>query len=85
LGLKPFLFEMTLALERLRVFVLAQDIFIELHLGAKEVLEPRFDPLSILQHFLGDVVGINVYANRANDSEFLSFDGNRCSLAGDSA
>src|SRR5437763_14915657 len=71
---------MTLALERLRIFVLAQNIFFELHLGPKEVLEPSFDPLSILQHFLGDVISVNVDANRADDSEFLSFDRNRRAL-----
>ena len=68
---------MPLALLRLYVFVLAQDIFIELHLGAQEVLEPSFDPLSILQHLLGDVISVNVDANRANDSEFLSFNRDR--------
>jgi hypothetical protein len=47
-ALQGFVLEMALALERLRVFVLAQDIFIELHVGAKEVLEPSFDALSIL-------------------------------------
>jgi hypothetical protein len=40
-------------------------------------LEPSFDPLSILKHFLGHVIRVDVYANRANDSEFLSFDRNR--------
>ena len=40
---KCFVFEMAFALQRVRVFVLAQNIFIELHFGAKEVLEPRFD------------------------------------------
>src|SRR6266481_9926815 len=74
---KTFVFKMPLALLRLCVFVLAQNIFVELHLGAKEVLEPSFDPLSILQHFLRDVIGVNVDANRADDSEFLSFDRNR--------
>ena len=68
---------MTLALERIRIFVLAQNIFVELHLGTKEVLEPRFDTLSILQHFLGHVIRIDVYTNRTDDSEFLSFDRDR--------
>src|SRR5947208_16759149 len=76
-ALKCLVFEMTLALERLRIFVLAQNIFVELHLGAKEVLEPSFDPLSILQHFLRDVISVNVDANRADDSEFFSLDRNR--------
>ena len=75
--LSRFVFEMALALLRLCVFVLAQNIFVELHLGAQEVLEPSFDPLPILQHFLRDVISINVDANRAHDSEFLSFDRDR--------
>src|SRR4029453_13527806 len=76
-ALRRLVFEMPLALERIRIFVLAQNIFIELYVGAKEVLEPSFDPLSILQHFLRDVISVNVDTNRADDSEFLSFDRNR--------
>ena len=68
---------MALAFQRLRVFVLAQDILIELHVGPKKVLEPRLNSLSILQHFLGDVIGVDVDTDRANDSKFLSFDGDR--------
>ena len=68
---------MPLALLRLCVFVLAQNIFIELHVGSKEVLEPSFDPLSILKHFLGHVIRVDVDANRANDSELRSFDRDR--------
>ena len=75
--LPSFVFKVPLALLRLCVFVLAQNIFIELHVGSKKVLKPSFDPLSILKHFLGDVISVDVDANRANDSEFLSFDRNR--------
>ena len=76
-ALRRLVFKVPLALERIRIFVLAQNIFVEVHLGTKEVLEPSFDPLSILQHFLRDVISVNVDANRADDSEFLSFDRNR--------
>ena len=65
---------MPLALLRLCVFVFAQNILIELHVGAQKVLEPRFDALLIFQHFVADVIGVDVNADRANDSEFLSFD-----------
>jgi hypothetical protein len=75
--LKAFVFKVPLPLLRLCVFVLAQNIFIELHVGSKKILEPRLDALSILKHFLGDVIRVDVYANRANDSEFLSFDRDR--------
>ena len=74
---KAFVFKVPLPLLRLCVFVLAQNIFVELHVGVQKVLEPGFDPLSILKHFLGDVIRVDVYANRANDSEFLSFDRDR--------
>src|SRR5947199_8315198 len=74
---KIFVFKVPLALLRLCIFVFAQNIFIELHLGANEVLKPGFDPLSIFQHFLRDVISVNVDANRADDSEFLSFARNR--------
>jgi hypothetical protein len=46
--LKPFVFKVPLALLRLCVFVLAQNIFIELHVGSQEILKPRLDTLSIL-------------------------------------
>ena len=66
---------MALAFERLGIFVFAQNIFIQLHVAAKEILKPGFDPLSILQHFLGDVVRIDVDADPANYSEILAFNG----------
>ena len=75
--LRCFVFKVPLALLRLCVFVLAQNIFIELHVGSKKVLEPRLDSLSILQHFLADVIGIDINTNRADDSEFFSFDRDR--------
>src|SRR5207249_8063977 len=57
--------------------VLAQDILIELHVGSKKVLEPCFNSLSISQHFLGDVIGVDVDTDRANDSKLLSFNWDR--------
>src|SRR5262249_1023890 len=72
---KPFVFKVSLAFLCLCIFVLAQNIFIELHVGSKKILKPCFDALSILQHFFGDVISIDVDANRPDDSEFLSFDG----------
>jgi hypothetical protein len=47
-ALNAFVLKMAFALQRLGVFVLAQNIFIELHVYAKKVLEPRFNSLSIL-------------------------------------
>ena len=64
----------TYPVERLAVFVLAKNIFLELHIGAKKVLEPRFDALSIFQHFLGDVITVDIDADRAHDPKFLALD-----------
>src|SRR5882724_1647245 len=68
---------MTFTLQRLRVLLLAKDVLIELHVDTKKVLEPRFDSLSILQHFFADVISIDVNTDRAYDSKFLSLDWNR--------
>ena len=43
----------------------------------QEILEPGFDSLPIFQHFLGDVIGVDVDADCANDSKLLSLNGNR--------
>jgi hypothetical protein len=77
---KRFVFEMAFAFERLGVFVLAENVFVELHVGAKKIPEPRFDSLPILQHFLGDEIRIDVDTDRAHDSEFFSFDWDRRAL-----
>ncbi len=37
-------------------------------------MEPRFDSLPVFQHLLADVIGVDIDADRANNSEFLSFD-----------
>src|SRR6266436_7155284 len=77
---KRFVFEVAFALQCLGVFVLAQNILVELHVGAKKVLEPRFDALPIFQHLFGDVISVDIDADRANDSEFLSLDRDRCAF-----
>ena len=77
---KSLVLEVALALQRLGVFVLAQDIFLELHVRPEKVLEPGFDPLSIFQHFLCDVVRVDVDADRADDSKVLALDRNGCAL-----
>jgi len=74
---KPFVFKVSLAFLCLCIFVLAQNIFIELHVGSKKILKPCFDALSILQHFFGDVISIDVDANRTDDSKFLPLNRNR--------
>src|SRR5262249_33379857 len=58
-------------------FVLAQNIFVELDIGPQKVLKPSFDSLLIFKHFFGEVISIDVNANRANDAEFLPFDRDR--------
>src|SRR6184192_2520034 len=78
--LKRFVFEVPFALQCLGVFVLAQNIFVELDVGAKKVLEPRFDALPIFQHLFGDVISVDIDADRAYDSEFLSLDRDRCAF-----
>src|SRR5260370_21707724 len=76
-ALDRFVFEVAFALQRLRVYVLAQNVLVELRVGEKKVSKPRFDSLLVSQHVLGDVIGVDVDANRANDSKFLSFDWDR--------
>src|SRR5437016_11434375 len=46
----------------------------------KKILEPRFNTLSVAQYPLGDVISVDVDADRANDSKFLSFDWDRCAF-----
>ena len=64
---------MALPLLRLGIFVLAQNIFVELHVGAKKILKPRFDPLSIFQDFVRDVISVDVDTDAADDSKVFAF------------
>jgi hypothetical protein len=73
-------FEMAFSFQRFRVFVFAQNILIKLHIFSKKIPEPGFDSLSILEHFLGDVISVDVDTDRADDSEFLSLDWNCCAF-----
>jgi hypothetical protein len=73
----PLVLKVPFPFLRLHVLVFAQNVFIKLHVRAKKVLEPRFDSLPILQHFLGDVVSVDVDADCTHNSEFLSLDGDR--------
>ena len=68
---------MALPFERLGVLVLAQNIFVELHVGPEKILEPGLDPLPIFQDFFGDVVRVNIDADPADDPEILAFDWDR--------
>ena len=43
-------------------------------------MEPRFDSLSIFQHFFGDIISVDIDADRTNDSKFFSFDWDRCAF-----
>jgi hypothetical protein len=74
--LNCFVFKMAFAFKRLSVFVFAKDVLVELHIGAKKVLEPGFDALLIFQDFFGDVIRVDINADRTNDSELLSLNGN---------
>ena len=71
---------MAFALQRLGVFVLAQNILVQLHVGTAKVCEPVLDALPIFQDFLGDIVRIYVDADRADDPKFLSLNRNRCAF-----
>src|ERR1700719_2646258 len=47
LQLNRLVFEVAFAFKRFGVLVFAQNIFVELHVGPEEILEPGFDPLPI--------------------------------------
>jgi hypothetical protein len=68
-----------LTLLRLGVFVLAQNISIQLHVGAEKILEPGLDPLSIFQNLFGDVIGVDVDAGAPTIPKSL-LNRNRCAL-----
>ena len=67
---------MALAFHRFGVLVLAKDVFIRLHIGTTKIFEPRFDPFFTLNHFFSEIVGVDVNANRTDNSKFLSHNGN---------
>jgi hypothetical protein len=62
-----------LAFQGLGVLVLAQDIFIDLHIDAAEVFKPRFNLFRTLHYFGGQIIDVDVDADRADDSEFLPY------------
>jgi len=63
---------MALAFERLRVFVFAQNIFVELHLRSTKVLEKRLDTFLAPHYFVGQIIDIDIDADRTHDPEFLA-------------
>src|SRR5260370_18695669 len=58
---KRFVFEVAFALQRLRVFVLAQNIFVELHVRAAKIFEERFDALFTAHHVVRQIIYIDVH------------------------
>src|SRR5438552_15018870 len=78
--LRGFVLEMPLAFHRLGVLILTQDVFIQLHVGSAEIFEPCFDPLFTLHHFFGEIICIDVDANRADNAEVLSQNRNGSAL-----
>ncbi len=70
-NLDCFVLEVAFAFQGFCVFVFAQNIFVELHFGAAEILEERFDAFLALYHFVGEIVYIDIDADRAHDAEFL--------------
>ena len=69
--LKSFVFEVTLAFHGLGVLILTQDVLVELPVNSAEILEPCFDPFFALHHLVGEIVCIDVDANRADNTEFF--------------
>jgi hypothetical protein len=45
---KRFVFEVAFTFQRLGVFVFAKNVFVELDIGTKEILEPRYNSLAVL-------------------------------------
>src|SRR6266481_6535159 len=70
--LKSFVFVVTLAFHGLGVLILTQDVLVELPVNSAEILEPCFDPFFALHHLVGEIVCIDVDANRSDNAEILS-------------
>ena len=62
---------MALAFLGLGEFILAQNIFAQLHVGPANIFEERFDVLLVLHYVIGQIVYIDIDADRADDSELL--------------
>src|SRR3981081_2790537 len=75
-----FVLEVPLALQGFGVLVLAQNIFIELHVGAAKVLKEAFDALLAAHYLIGQIIYIEVDADRADDSKFRPEDRDRGAL-----
>ena len=71
---------MAFAFQRLLVFVAAENVFVELHLGAAEGLEEVLHLLGVVHHFFGEIIGIDVDADGADDTVFFPDDRDRGAL-----
>lgn len=71
-SLKCSVLEVALASHCLGIVILAQNVFVQLHIGTAEIPEPCCNPLFALHHFFSEVIGIDVDANCADDAEFLA-------------
>src|ERR1700676_305054 len=76
-GSNGFVFEVALALLGLGELIFAQNIFLDLHIDAAKVFEPGLDLFLTLQHFLVQIICIDIDADRSDYSKFLPHDWDR--------
>src|ERR1043166_1963814 len=65
-----FVLEVSFALQRLGIFILAQNILFELHIGPAKILEESLDTPPAAHHFLSQIICIDVDTDRAHHAEF---------------
>ena len=74
--LKSVVFEMALAFQRLCVFIAAENVLVELHVGAAKGLEEICYFLGAAKDFFREIVGVNVDADGSDHAILFSNDGN---------
>src|SRR4029077_1620629 len=55
-------------------------IFVELRISVEKVSEPRLDPLSVFEYFLGDVIGVDIDTDCTHDSIFFAIHRDCCAF-----
>lgn len=71
---------MALAFQGFLVFVPAENVFVELHVGSAESLEEVLHLLGIVHHFFGEIIRVDVDADGADDAVFFPDDRHRRAL-----
>ena len=74
--LKSVVFEMALAFQRLGVFIAAENVLVELHVGTTKGLEKVCYFLGAAKDFFREIVGVNIDADGSDHAILFSNDGN---------